>query len=88
MFVLQSHIFRNGAQCREYFQPEVTEGPFVGVVFAPLMGGPNGAKEYATEEEALADIDQWVEIARNDAHANAREFDEVYFRGTITTNAL
>lgn len=54
MFVLSSRVHRNGAICREYYQPE-EQGPHgAGVVFG--LDGHKRAKQYLTEEEAVADI--------------------------------
>lgn len=53
MFVLAVKVHRNGAMCREYYQPEET-GLVPGVVFG--LDGPKRAKQYQTEEEASADI--------------------------------
>jgi hypothetical protein len=50
MFALQSLIARNGAVCKEYYQPNST-GPIPGVVFASLLAkSPTecGAKPWLT----------------------------------------
>ena len=54
MFVLVSEVHRNGAICREYYQPEETSAPG-GVVFG-MLDGKKRAKQYLTEDEAVADI--------------------------------
>jgi hypothetical protein len=53
MFVLTAKVWRNGSLCREYYQPEET-GFVPGVVFG--LDGAKRAKQYQTEEEAIADI--------------------------------
>ena len=54
MFVLVAKVNRGGALCREFFQPE-EKGVVPGVVFG-LLDGKKRAKQYPTEEEAIADI--------------------------------
>jgi hypothetical protein len=53
MFVLSSKVHRNGAVCREYYQPE-EQGIVPGVVFG--LDGKKRAKQYQTEDEAVVDI--------------------------------
>jgi hypothetical protein len=60
MFVLTAKVSRNGALCREYYQPEET-GIVPGVVFG--LDGPKRAKQYETEAEAIADIPQFAAVA-------------------------
>ena len=63
MFVLAAKIHRNGAFCREYYQPEA-KGPLPGIVIASLLGdNKHEAKQYATEEEAIAEIPAFRHIA-------------------------
>jgi hypothetical protein len=59
MFVLVARMFRNGAACREYFQPE-EKGIVPGVVFG--LDGAKRALQYPTEEEAVADIPRFVSM--------------------------
>lgn len=87
MFALQSLINRQGAQCKEYYQPSVTTGHFPGVVFANLLKSSPaacGAKTYDTEADAQADIPNWIELASQDAQAHGRNFNKEYFASTIT----
>jgi hypothetical protein len=53
MFVLAAHVNRNGAICREYYQPEEL-GDVHGVVFG--MDAKRRAKHYKSEEAAVSDI--------------------------------
>jgi hypothetical protein len=53
MFVLAAHVNRNGAICREYYQPEEI-GDVHGVVFG--LDAKKRAKQYESEEAAVSDI--------------------------------
>lgn len=53
MFALSAKVIRNGANCREYYQPE-EQGIVPGVVFG--LDGAKRAKQYPTEEAAAVDI--------------------------------
>ena len=53
MFALAAKIHRNGAVCREYYQPE-EQGIVPSVVFG--LDGAKRAKHYESEEAAAADI--------------------------------
>jgi hypothetical protein len=59
MFVLAAKIHRSGAVCREYYQPEET-GIVPGTVFG--LDGAKRAKQYQTEEEAIADIPAFRQV--------------------------
>jgi hypothetical protein len=86
MFALQSLIARNGAVCKEYYQPNST-GPIPGVVFASLLAkNPTecGAKTYDSEAEAEADIPNWLAMNRSTAEEKGYVFDEAYFNGTVS----
>lgn len=68
MFVLSVKVHRNGAVCREYYQPEET-GIVPGVVFG--LDGAKRAKQYPTEEEAAADIPAFRQtVGFNDLHVD------------------
>lgn len=66
MFVLTTLIHRNGAVCREYYQPDPEKSDLPGIVFGSLLAGQGKecAKQYATKEEAEADIPNWIEATR------------------------
>jgi hypothetical protein len=89
MFVLQSMMHRNGAFCREFFQPAVTS-PIPGVVFGSLTVGGAGdaAKQYPSYAEALADIPNWVEITRKFDESRGYAFAQEEFMRTITVKEL
>lgn len=53
MFALSAQVHRNGAVCREYYQPE-EQGVVKNVVFG--LDGAKRAKQYPTEEAAITDI--------------------------------
>jgi hypothetical protein len=60
MFALSVTLQRNGAQCREYYQPDSTE-PVPGIVTG-LIDGKKRAKHYPTEEEATSDIPAFQKV--------------------------
>lgn len=64
MFVLSARMHRNGAVCREYFQPE-EKGYVPGVVFG--LDGAKRALQYPTEEAAIADIPRFVSMTDHKA---------------------
>lgn len=83
MYVLTALMPRNGAFCREYYQPEVT-GRIPGVVFGglsiqELRETKRRAKQYPTREEALADIPNWIALHRKYFEDKDCEFDPCVF---------
>lgn len=60
MFVLSLPLHRNGAMCREYYQPD-EQGFIPGVVDTK-----HRAKQYVSEEAAREDIPNWIALSTED----------------------
>jgi hypothetical protein len=86
MFILVAPLHRNGANSKEYFNPDVT-GPIPSCVIASLTGdNRHEAKQYATEEEARADIPVWIDLRIADMKACcAREESIAHYRENAPT---
>lgn len=89
MFILVARVQRNGAVCREYYNPTAPGG----CVMAPLIGGDaTDAKQYPTEEAARADIPKWIELLTQWYQNRGIEIDPDDFaqhmRDTVTVKNL
>ncbi len=78
MFVLTVPMHRNGAVSREHYQPDPAKSDLPGIVFGSLLFGEGKAraKQYVMEEEARADIPNWVEATKKHAESRGSVLDE------------